>query len=177
MRVAAGSLRVAAGSLKVAAAIGAVLALSLPALALAHASLVTSDPANGSTITTPYTLTATFAEETDPARSTLVVENSAGAQVATGAVNADDQTKMTAQLPALPDGVYTVRWTTVTPDDNGVERGTFTFNVGSVSATPVPTPAPAGGATGSSNDVLIAAGLAVVLIVGVVAFVFVRGRR
>lgn len=171
-------MRVAARSLRVAAAIAATLAFAaLPVIVLGHAALVTSDPANGATIQTPYTLVATFAEETDPARSTLVVENGSGAQVATGTVNADDATKMTAQLPALPDGVYTVRWTTVTPDDNGVERGTFTFNVGSVSTTPVPTPPTAGGASGSSNDVLIAVGLAVVLIVGVVAFVFLRGRR
>jgi len=36
---------------------------------------------------------------------------------------------------------------------------------------------PAGGATGSSDDVLIAIALAAILIVVVVAFVFVRGRR
>jgi LPXTG-motif cell wall-anchored protein len=163
--------------MKVAAAIAATLAFAaLPVIVLAHASLVNSDPAAGATITTPYTLVATFAEETDPARSTLIVENSSGAQVAAGTVNADDQTKMTAQLPTLADGVYTVRWTTVTPDDNGVERGTFTFNVGSGSAAPAPTP-PAVGATGSSNDVLIAVGLAAILILAVVAFVFVRGRR
>jgi methionine-rich copper-binding protein CopC len=164
--------------MKVAAAIAATLAFAaLPIIVLAHAELVTSDPAAGATITTPYTLVAAFAEETDPARSTLIVENHSGAQVAAGTVNPDDQTKMTAQLPALPDGVYTVRWTTVTLDDNGVERGTFTFNVGSGSTTPVPPQSPAGGAAASSNDVLIAVGLAAVLIVAVVAFVFVRGRR
>ena len=171
-------MKVAAGSLRVAAAIAAALLFAaLPVIVLGHATLVSSDPAAGATITTPYTLVATFAEATDPTRSTLIVESASGAQVAAGTVNADDETKMTAQLPTLPGGLYTVRWTTVTPDDNGVERGTFTFNVGSVSTTSVPTPSPTGGATGSSNDVLIAVGLAMVLIVGVVAFVFVRGRR
>ena len=172
-------MRVAAGPLRVAAAIAAALALAaLPVIVLGHASLVSSDPPDGGTIPgTPYTLTATFAEETDPAQSSLIVENSAGAQVASGAVNADDQTRMTAELPALPDGLYTVRWTTVTPDDNGIERGTFTFTVGSSVSTPAPTAAPGSGASGSNNDVLIALGLAAVLIVGVVAFVLLRGRR
>jgi LPXTG-motif cell wall-anchored protein len=160
------------------AAIAALLALvALPVIVLGHASLVSSDPSDGATISTPFTLEATFAEEIDPAQSTLIVENSAGAQVAAGTVDADDTTTMTAELPTLPDGVYTVRWTTVTPDDNGVERGTFTFNVGSGNATPAPTAPPATGATGSNNDVLIAVGLAALLVVGVVAFVFLRGRR
>lgn len=164
--------------MRVAAAVAALLAIAaLPAVVFGHADLETSDPADGATITTPYTLTATFAEETDPAQSTLIVENSAGAQVAAGTVNSDNHTKMTAQLPALPGGTYTVRWTTVTPDDNGVERGTFTFSVGSTVSTPAPTGPPTGGATGSGSDVLIAVGLAAALIVAVVAFVIVRGRR
>ena len=36
----------------------------------------------------------------------------------------------------LAPGTYSVRWTTVTPDDNAIERGTFTFTVAA------PTPAP-----------------------------------
>lgn len=149
---------------------------ALPGIVLGHADLVSSDPADGATITTPYMLTATFAEEFAPDRSSLSVENASGAVVAQGTAGADSKS-MTAQLPALPDGAYTVRWTTVTPDDNGIERGTYIFNVGSSVSTPAPTPPPADGASGANNDVLIAVGLAAVLIVGVVALVIVRGRR
>lgn len=173
-------MRVAAARLGVAAAIAAVCALvALPVLTMAHASLVTSDPAAGATITTPYTLTDTFAEDADPTRSTLTVENASGTVVATGTVDATDMTKMTAQLPALPDGTYTVRWTTVTADDNGVERGTYTFNVGTTAASP----APSGVATGTFNTVaalpdwVIAILIAAVLIVVVVAVVILRDRR
>ncbi|MEO8626088.1 MAG: copper resistance CopC family protein [Candidatus Limnocylindrales bacterium] len=163
--------------MKVAAAIGAMLAIAaLPGIVLGHADLETSDPADGATITTPYTLSATFAEEFAPDRSSLTVENASGAVVAQGTAGADSKS-MTAELPALPDGAYTVRWTTVTPDDNGIERGTYTFNVGAAVSTPTPTSPPTGDATGSNNDVLIAVGLAAVLIIGVVAFVIVRGRR
>jgi LPXTG-motif cell wall-anchored protein len=86
---------------------------------------------------------------------------------------------MTVELPAMADGQYKVLWTAVSLDDQAVERGQYTFNVSAAaaSATPTPTPAPADGATGSSNDVLIAIGLAAVLIVAVVGYVFIRGRR
>ena len=98
--------------------------------------------------------------------------------MAQGTVSADDAHVQTADLPALPDGEYTVRWTSVSADDAAVERGTYTFTVGSAgSATPAPTPAPDGGATGSSNDVLIAVGLAALIIVVVIGYVFLRGRR
>lgn len=167
-------------------ALVALLALGLAPRVAGHSDLVSSDPADGSTISnTPYVLTATFGEEFDPEASTLVVENAAGDEVATGEASPDDPTMMVAQLPRLPDGEYTVRWTTVTPEDNGIERGTFKFTVAQATSTPVvtrtdpPTNPPANPTPGAagSNDLLIALVLAAVAIGGVVAFVFVRGRR
>lgn len=160
--------------------VAALASLAIAGVVLAHAELESSDPADGATITTPYTLTATFSEEIDIERSTLIIENSAGAQVAAGTVNADDHTVMTVELPALPDGVYTVRWTSVTPDDNGIERGTFTFNVGSAaaSASSVPTPPPNDGLPGNrEGDPIVAIGLAAVAIGLILAFIFFRRRR
>ena len=175
-------MKVAAASLGVAAAIGAVLAIAaLPVIALGHAELVSSDPPAGGTIaSTPYTLTATFDEELTPDGSSIVVENGAGTQIAAGTVSADDTRVMTAELPALAPGVdrgqFTVRWTAVTADDLAVERGSYTFSFGTAVPSGVPTQGP-GEPTSSSNDVLLAIGLAAVLIVAVVAFVFIRSRR
>jgi methionine-rich copper-binding protein CopC len=147
----------------------------LAAAAFAHASLLAADPDDGATLeTTPYTLSATFDEELDRERSSIVVENAAGTEVARGGVSADDDTVMTAELPALEPGEYTVRWTAVTPDDQAVERGTYTFNV-ALSPTPQPTAPPA--AADSGTDVLLALALAAVGIGIVLAFVFLRGRR
>jgi copper resistance protein C len=161
--------------------VAAILAtLALTGSVLAHAQLVSADPPVGGTLTTtPYTLTAAFDDELTADGSSIVVENASAAQVASGNVSPDDAHSMTAALPALPSGTYTVRWTAVSADDQAVERGTYTFNVGSAGAsfTPAPTQPPAGGATGSGNDVLIAVVLAAALIAAVVAFVFVRGRR
>lgn len=167
--------------MKVAAAIVAVVMLAAqPVIALGHAELVSSDPPAGGTLTTtPYTLTATFDDELTADGSSIVVEDASGAQAATGTVSTEDPHVQTAQLPSLPDGVYTVRWTAVSADDAAVERGSYTFTVGTspASATPTATAPPAGGATGSANDVLIAVGLAAVIILVVVGYVFMRGRR
>jgi LPXTG-motif cell wall-anchored protein len=174
----------------------------------AHAELVSSDPADGETIETPFTLTATFSEEfaSDTERSFIRVQDAGGDIVASGGQSPDDATMMTVELPALEPGEYTVRWQTTTEDDNGVERGTFTFNVAAaataaptatpiptrttgastppvatqtpgVTPTPIPTPNGSGGtSTGSSNDVLLALAIGV-LIVGVIAFFLVRRSR
>jgi methionine-rich copper-binding protein CopC len=166
--------------MKVAAAIVALgVLVTLPVLVLGHAALVSSDPPAGGTLTTtPYTLTATFNDELTAEGSSIVVENSSGAEVARGTVSSTDAHVQTAELPALPDGEYTVRWTSVSADDAAVERGTYTFTIGvAASATPSATPPSAPGSGGASNDVLIAVGLAAVLIVAVVGYVFIRGRR
>jgi methionine-rich copper-binding protein CopC len=165
--------------IRVAAAIAATLAFAaLPVIVLGHAALVTSDPADGATIKTPYTLTATFDDTLTPNGSSILVQAANGNTLATGTVSATDAKVMSAQLSVLPEGPYTVLWTAVTADDSAITRGTYHFNVGAAGAsvTPAPTPSP-GGAAGSGSDVLIAMGLAAAIIVVVVVFVFVRGRR
>ena len=161
--------------MKVAAAIAAMLAIAaLPVVALGHAELVFSDPGDGATITTPSSVTAVFDEEIDPEASSLIVENAAGEQIATGTVDLDDPVRMTADLPAQPDGVYTVRWTAVSADDAAVERGTYTFNVGGVTTTPPPS-STSGDTIPRGEEVAIALALAAV-IVGAIVFLVLRRR-
>ncbi len=125
-----------------------VLALAvLPAIVTAHSELETSDPADGATLTaSPTEITGDFSEAVDPARSTMELRGPDGAKIATGGVPADGPaTRMTITGPSvLSPGAYEVRWTTVTADDDGVERGTFTFTIAATSPTPGPaTSAPA----------------------------------
>lgn len=161
---------------------------------LGHASLVSSDPADGATITTPYTLTANFDEELTATGSSIAVQDSTGAQVAAGTVSEADDKSMTAELPQLPDGEYTVLWTAVTADDNAVERGTYQFNVGTAAAStgaspgaaspavaspgasPVPS-ATSGQNTGSGNDLLLPLAIAVVIVAAIAAYFVYRNRR
>lgn len=123
--------------------------LAMPAAVAAHASLVDSEPPAGGTVRgTPATLTATFDEGLDAARSRIVVRDAAGDEVARGGVG-DEPTEMTVELPAgLAAGDYVARWTAVTPDDGGVTRGTIEFSVEAASITQPPAaPSPTARAT------------------------------
>lgn len=135
-----------------------LLALALLALtageASAHAELIGSDPVSGATVSTPTTLTASFSEPLGTDRSRIVVRNAAGDEVARGGISADDETVMTVELPALPPGSYSARWTAVTPEDGGVTRGTITFTVSALPASPGTSPAatPAGSPAASPTE-------------------------
>ena len=106
---------------------------------------------------------------------------------------------MTADLPVLPDGQYTVQWTAVSSDDNAVERGTVRDRNSSTASAPTPPrrarrntqarrpgrdkrtglPAPSaapGQSTGSGTDLLIPLAIVVVLVVAIAGFFIYRNR-
>jgi methionine-rich copper-binding protein CopC len=161
----------------------AALMLVVSTLVLGHAELESSDPADGATIKTPYTLTATFGEEITPNGSSIVVQDSTGAQVANGTVSPSDSKQMTIDLPVLPDGQYTVLWVSVTADDNGVLRGTYHFNIsanGSSASTVPATVSPSaarGQSTGSGGDLLIPLVVVVILVAAIAGYFLYRSRR
>jgi methionine-rich copper-binding protein CopC len=141
---------------------------------------VSSDPADGATITTPRTLTATFDEELTSDGSSIVVQGPSGSQIASGTVSGDDDKVMTVDLPQVGDGAYTVLWTAVTADDNGVTRGTYHFNVGGSSTVGTPAPAPSaapGQNTGSGADLLLPLAAVIVIVVVIAGYLLYRNRR
>jgi methionine-rich copper-binding protein CopC len=169
------------------AVVAALFLLLGAAPVFAHAELEESDPPDGAIITTPYTLTATFSEEFDPQRSFIRVEDVSGNVVAEGRADPTNATVMTATLPALHPGEYTVRWQTTTPDDNGVERGAFVFDVAEATTSrPPPTAAPASpaatrsGAAGQTpdggNDTLLALAIAAAVLFGLGTYLLTRRR-
>ena len=133
-----------------------LLASAVPALG--HAELEESDPPDGGTIErTPYTLVGRFGPDAlDPARSRIVVRNSAGEVVAESGVTGDDVFTMTVELPGLPPGAYVARWTAVATDGH-IVRGNIDFTISQPPATPSPpptaSPAPATTAPGASPTV------------------------
>jgi methionine-rich copper-binding protein CopC len=132
-----------------AALLAATVVAALPAAVAAHSELESSSPAAGEVVVGgPTEITGEFSEPVDPGRSSLELRGPDGARIARGGVpEGGPATRMTiAGIPPLAPGRYTVRWTTVTADDDGVERGTFRFSV--EAATPAPeSPEPTSTAT------------------------------
>lgn len=128
-------------------ALALVMVAILASPVAAHSELATSMPADGAVVTgSPAEVVGDFTEAVDPARSSMELRGPDGASIAVGGVpEGGPATRMTIALPPLASGTYEVRWTTVTPDDAGVERGTFSFVV--EAATPAPTATAAPGAT------------------------------
>jgi len=123
----------------------------------AHAHLVSSNPADGAVLTAqPAVVTAVYGEETSLTKTTFEVTfakdaKSAPRKVADGKVDVNKRTNVSAALPAgLGNGIYVVKWHTLTEDDNGLADGTFSFTV-SGSASSGST---VGGTTGGSGDTL-----------------------
>ena len=117
-----------------------VVLLSVPALARAHAVLLTSSPPWGGVLAaSPRTVTLSYSEDVVPrfARVAIVTprgENLAGPPEVSGS-------KVVVAVRAGPAGSYTVRWQMVASDDGHVTQGAYSFGV---RAKPLP-PAPASG--------------------------------
>jgi copper resistance protein C len=163
--------------------LGLAAAWLLAGPVLGHASLASSDPADGSSVPFPSSITLTFDDDLDAAKSQFGVVDATGAAVATGHVSASDAKTMQATGLSLTLGPCQVRWTAVASDGD-LTRGTVSFTViqagavsieptastGAVSPSPAASDGGAGGVAARSGDVVlpIAAALVLVAVVGVV---------
>ena len=134
--------------------VGALI-LWAPAAVLAHSELESADPAANSTVTeSPTLIVANFTEKVDASRSSMELRGPDGAVIAKGGVALGDPeaVQMTIEPPApLGLGTYEVRWTTVTADDNGIERGTYTITIAAAPTAPPTAPPPSATAGGSEG--------------------------
>jgi copper resistance protein C len=107
-----------------AAALAGVLVTATPAQA--HTTLTSSDPAKGSTATSPAQIRLTYA---DPVRFPgVVVRDAKGGHHESGKPNAVDNHVTQQVAGTLAPGVYTVGWRVVAEDGHPV-TGEFTFTV------------------------------------------------
>ena len=162
----------------------AVIVLALPGVALAHADLVTSDPAEGAIVApgSLATLTVTFSEALKDGSSLDLVGPGVG--VASTARSTNELSMTMATPTSMPAGAWEIRWTSVAGDGD-VLRGVVHFTVADASpalVTAAPTaarsPAPSTDGSGSAlgGDAFIpVVVLGVVLVAG--GSWFLRGRR
>jgi methionine-rich copper-binding protein CopC len=111
-----------------------------PRLAAAQANFARSEPAAGSLVPPgPFVLSVWFSQEL-VSRSTLRVLDRRGIQVDLGDGRVDlddvDRKRMLVSVPALPDGIFTVSWTTISSEDDEALSGAFTFGVGVAPESP-----------------------------------------
>jgi copper transport protein len=103
--------------------------------ALAHARLLSTDPAEGAVLSrAPAQVTVRFDEVVRVLGGTVVVRNSDRRSVVAGTPRASGQT-VTIPLRQLPDGDYTVRWRILSDDGHTIE-GVFAFAVGAGRSPP-----------------------------------------
>ncbi len=122
-----------------------LLTLGILNVASAHAKLDHCTPAIGTNVATaPSQVVCVFSEEIDTKASTLSVWDANNQQVdkkdAHVDLNDPNHATLIASLDTslVKDGVYTVKWHAVTPDDGGISDGTWQFAVGTVAVTPQP---------------------------------------
>ncbi len=160
--------------------------------ASAHAKVISSTPGIGQTVATaPTSVTVTTAENMnpDPKKSNLFVYSPAGDLISQGdaKVPLNNPKEMFVPIKATGNGIYIVRWITVSADDGDPAEGAFTFTVnpnGSNATTGVeakptaaPTAAPAAPAQNSSPVVPVVITGIIALLVGLGAgFGFGRTR-
>jgi methionine-rich copper-binding protein CopC len=159
--------------------VGAVVTLAVTAApAAAHNALVSTAPADGTTVAhTPTKVVLTFDEPALALGTAIVVTSASGQQVQAGAPSLVDNTVTQPLQPGSPAGAYTVVWRVTSVDGHPISgRLTFAASAGSTDtggegASAAPSPAeqpPAEGAAGAGGALLwvvLLAGLAVVAVV------------
>jgi copper transport protein len=105
--------------------------------AAAHASLLSSEPAGGSSLErAPAAVTLRFSEQPDPRLSTVRVLDSGGRVVAGGPARpvAGRPQELRLAVAGLPAGGYTVSWRIISAVDGHRTEGVFGFGVGAAGA-------------------------------------------
>ncbi|SRR5579884_2067683 len=144
--------------------------------ASAHAKVLSATPGIGSVIATvPTKVSVTTAENMnpDPKKSNLFVYGPAGDLISQGnaTIPLNNPKEMSIPIKASGNGVYVVRWITVSSDDGDPDEGAFVFTVnpnatsGTTSVNAKPTATTSAPAATSSNSFPVAP----VVITGIVA--------
>ena len=113
------------------AIVAVLLVTALPEIATAHAILLRVDPPTGRPLASvPPAVSLLFSEPIDPEFSRVQVFDESGKQVDTGNSKVDDTVLGVALQPGLPNGVYTVKWRSLSTIDVHPEAGQYLLFAG-----------------------------------------------
>jgi copper transport protein len=150
------------GRLAMAVAAAGLWLLATGPAAAAHGSLLSSEPAGGSSLErAPAAVTLRFSERPDPGLSTVRVLDSGGRVVAGGPARPVPGRPLELRVPTagLAAGGYTVSWRVVSAVDGHRTDGVFGFGVGPAGAPVLPaSQAAAEARTGPAPGPLAVAG-------------------
>ena len=142
--------------------LGAALAavFLLPAMAVAHADLQTSDPAQGSVVPSPFAgpIILTFDEPlAEGSKADLMGSN--GATVAGAMVDVTAMTMTITLTAPLDPGAYEVRWVSIADDGDVLRQPIVKFTVAPAPSpsTPVATATPSAAATDEPTSTTVPA--------------------
>jgi copper transport protein len=132
--------RLAAGRGVAAAGLAFLLFAVAPLAVAAHAELVSSDPPAGASLpASPAQLSLTFTEPIDPGTATVRLVDTQQATVGgVGSPQVAAGTMVSATLPELDAGVYTVSYQVVSAVDGHATSGSFSFVVDPTGTEPAP---------------------------------------
>jgi copper transport protein len=113
----------------VAVTVAVAALLVAPAAAFAHATLLRSEPAAGSSVaSSPHVVRLVFDDSVRVGPGIEAVRNGGGSVLA-GRARTQGRVETVPLRPNLPDGVYSVRWSVVS-DDGHIVEGVVPFRVG-----------------------------------------------
>jgi copper transport protein len=114
----------------------ALVALIAPASAAAHATLISTTPADGAVLArAPQTVRVQFDDTIRIAPGNAAVSNANNASVVDGAPRIAGHALILRLRTGLADGSYSVRWSIVS-DDGHREQGVLAFAIGSGNVSP-----------------------------------------
>jgi copper resistance protein C len=158
-------LSVALRSVVVVALLAVALVVALPGRGVfAHAELAKSEPpAGGSLATTPAQLTLTFSQALVPSQSWVAIRDALGGDTQLAVtVDPNDRKVMRATTPQLPPGNYTIRWQSLSAEDDDFAQGSYKIVVLKPDGSKPP---------GDSDSTgVVFAGVGVAVIVAIAAF-------
>jgi copper transport protein len=117
-------------------AIAILAALAVPSTAWAHATLVRTDPANGSVLARPPAVVRAVFDDTVQVGPGIEAIRNGGRSVLAGRPHVDGRRTLIVPVSrGFADGDYSVRWSIIS-DDGHLESGVFAFAVGAGRPTP-----------------------------------------